>query len=162
MRKETARTLMIVVGVLILFAVLGLASALWLFASSVDVGKADAASARQRFDEIRQRFGGVAPVLHIRDGEPVLARRPPAQGAGVRLSTMRIVHWDPGDDSFSRIDLPFWLLRLKSGPIEIVSDQSPFGDNELGLTVEELERYGPTLVLDHEDEDGGRVLIWTE
>jgi hypothetical protein len=162
MKKETARTLMIVVGVLVLLAVLGLGSAVWLFTRSVDIGKADAASARQQFEEIRSRFGGVTPVLEIRHEDPVVTRRPPAQAAGARLTTLRIIAWDDDDDSFARIDLPFWLLRLKSGPIEIASDNVRMSDGDLGVTVEDLERYGPTLILDHEGRGGDRVLIWTE
>ena len=162
MKKETARTLMIIVGVLVLLAIVGLGSAVWLFTRSFNVERADAASATERFDEVRDRFAGVTPVLEIRDREPVVTRRPPAQTTGGRLATLRIIHWDPDDDSFARIELPFWLLRLKSGPIEIASEGNPMGSPDLGITIEELERYGSTLVLDYEHEDGDRVLIWTE
>jgi hypothetical protein len=162
MKKDTLRTLVIIVGVLILLAIVGLGSAVWLFMRSFDVGKADAATASQQFDEIRSRFAGVTPVLAIRDEEPVVTRRPPAQSTGARLTTLHVLAWDPDDSDIARIDLPFWLLRLKSGPIEIASDRGWGGDKELGITVEELERYGPTLVLDHEGEDGERVLVWTE
>lgn len=162
MKKDTARTLMIVLGVLILLAIVGLGSAVWLFTQSVDLDKADKASAARRLDQVRERFEGVTPVLIVRDGEAVVSRRPPAQAHGTKLSTLRIVHWDPDDDSYARVDLPFWLLRLKSGPIHIGSRGRRGGEQELGLTVEELERYGPTLVLDHQGADGEHVLIWTE
>ena len=162
MKKDTLRTLVIIVGVLILLAIVGLGSAVWLFMRSFDVGKADAATASQQFDGIRSRFAGVTPVLAIKDEEPVVTRRPPAQGTGARLTTLHVLAWDPDDSDIARIDLPFWLLRLKSGPIEITSERGWGGEKELGITVEELERYGPTLVLDHEGEDGERVLVWTE
>jgi hypothetical protein len=162
MKKETVRTVMIIVGVLILVAIVGLGSAVWLFTRSFTVGKADEASASQRFDEVRERFAGLTPVLDIRDEEPVVTRRPSESGTGTRLTSLRIIHWDPDDDSFARIDLPFWLLRLKSGPIEIASNHGRMDNRDLGITIEELERYGPTLVLDHEGRGGERVLIWTE
>jgi hypothetical protein len=162
MKKDTLRTLVIVLGVLILLAIVGLGSAVWLFMRSFDVGKADAASASQQFDQIRTRFAGVTPVLAIRDEEPVVTRRPSAQGTGTRLTTLHLIAWDSDDHGLARIDVPFWLLRLKSGPIEIASDRRWAGGKDLGITVEDLERYGPTLVLDHEGEDGERVLVWTE
>jgi hypothetical protein len=162
MKKDTVRTIVIVVGLLILLAIVGLGSAAWLFMRSFDVGKADAATAGQQFDRIRGRFAGVRPVLEIRDEEPVVTRRPPAQGNRTRLTTLHILAWDADDDDFARIDLPFWLLRLKSGPIEIAANHRRIRDTELGITVEDLERYGPTLVLDHQGEDGERVLVWTE
>ncbi len=162
MKKETVRTLTIVIGLVILLVVLGLGSAVWLFTQSIDVGKADEVVAAEEFERVRARFPGMKPVLDIRDGEPLLARKPPDRPAGGRLSTLHVLHWDPDDDSFARIDLPFWLLRLKSGPIEIASDHGRMGRGDLGITIEELERYGPTLVLDHEGRDGERVLVWTE
>lgn len=160
MKKDTVRTIVIIVGVLILLAIVGLGSAVWLFMRSFEMGKADERSASQQFDQIRSRFAGVTPVLAIRDERPVVTRRPPDQGTGMRLTTLHVIAWDPDDHDLARIDLPFWLLRLKSGPIEIASDH--ISDTELGITVEELERYGPTLVLDHEGEDGERVLVWTD
>lgn len=162
MKKETVRTLTIVVGLVILLAVLGLGSAVWLFTQSVDVGKADEVVASQEFDRVRAQFAGVEPILQIRDGDPVLARKPPDRSAGVRLTTLHVLHWDPDDESFARVDLPFWLIRLKSGPIEIVSNNDAINDGDLGITVEELERFGPTLVADHQGRGGERLLIWTQ
>jgi hypothetical protein len=162
MKKETARTLAIIVGVVILFAIIGLGSALWLFTSSFNRETVDAAGAAQRFEEIRKRFVGITPVLDIRDDEAVVTRRPAAGSQSTRLTTMHVVAWDADDDELVQIDLPFWLLRLKSGPIEIASDHTSVGDNDLGITVEDLERYGPTLVLDHGRRRRGHVLIWTE
>ena len=161
MKKETVRTLTIAVGLVILLVILGLGTAAWLFSQSVNVGKKDEGSAMQEFDRVRAQFSGVTPVLDVRDGEPVLARKPPDRSAAVRLTTLHLLHWDPDDNSFARIDLPFWLIRLKSGPIEI-SDDGEMGGRDLGITVEELERFGPTLVADHEGEGGDRLLIWTQ
>ena len=162
MKKETVRALTIIVGLVILLVVLGLGSAVYLFTQSVDVGKADAATADEEFTRVRGRFAGIAPVLEVRDRRPVLTRKPPADGPRTRLSTMHILHWDPEDASLSRIDVPFWLIRLKSGPIEIASDQTSFSDRDLGITVEDLERFGPTLLMDHAHGEGERLLIWTE
>jgi len=153
---------MIVVGVVILLIILGLGSALWLFTQSVNSSSADAATAEKYFDEARQRFGGVTPVLEVRDRHPVLARAVPAHATGPKLTTLRIIVWDEGDERFTRVDLPFWLLRLKRGPIEFADDADVFGDEHLNLTVEQLEKYGPTLVLDHTAPGGDHVLIWTE
>ena len=162
MKKETARALMIIVGVFVLLVILGLGSAVWLFTSTVDIGEADEASAVREFERIRARFAGVQPVIVVEDGEPTVARRPAEGTPRADLSTLRIVAWDPDDRTLARIDIPFWLLRLKSGPIEIGTSHPPFGNGNLGITVEELEQLGATLVLDHEDRDGDRVLAWTQ
>lgn len=161
MKKETVRTLAIVAGVVILLAIVGLGSAVWLFTRSFSRETSDAAGAAQRFDEIRSRFAGVTPVLAIRDDEAIVTRRPAAGAASARLTTLHVAAWDAEDDEFVSIDLPFWLLRLKSGPIEITANRG-ISSTELGITVEDLERYGPTLVLDHGTRRQGHVLIWTE
>ena len=33
---------------------------------------------------------------------------------------------------------------------------------QLQITVEDLERFGPTLILDQKDTDGSRVLVWSQ
>ena len=162
MKKETFRTVLIIVGVLILVAIVALGSAAWLFMRSFSLGQADERTVSQQFDEIRGRFTGITPVLTIQDEKPVVTRRPPTEPTSAGLTTLHILAWDSDDHDRESIDLPFWLLRLKSGPIEIASRHGRRRDAELNLTVEELERYGPTLVLDHEGEDGERVLVWTE
>src|SRR5687768_2916067 len=50
MKKETVRTFTIVVGLVILLAVLGLGSAVWLFTQAIERGKADEVVAGQEFD----------------------------------------------------------------------------------------------------------------
>jgi hypothetical protein len=33
---------------------------------------------------------------------------------------------------------------------------------DLKLTVDDLERFGPILIVDHTGRDGDRVLVWTQ
>ena len=33
---------------------------------------------------------------------------------------------------------------------------------DLKLTVEDLERFGPTLIVDHKNANGERVLVWSQ
>ena len=61
-----------------------------------------------------------------------------------------------------RVDVPFWLLRLKSGPIAFSSYASGFDDRRVRLRVEDIERRGPGIVLDVAEPNEGRVLIWAE
>lgn len=159
MKKETARTLTLIAGLVILLGVLGLGSAIWLFTRSVSTRQADKATAEAEFARVRRQFGDAGPILDIRGGDPVIVRRP-ARSADANLSAMHVLHWDPEDESFTRVDIPFWFLRLKATPIELGSGVGYQG--ELDLTVEDLERFGPAIVLDHTGRGGNRILIWTE
>ena len=162
MKKNTARALMIVVGVCVLLVILGLGSAVWLFTNAIDVGEASEADASREFNRVRERFAGVQPVIVFENDEPRVARRPAAEAPTVRLSAMHVLVWDPDEQRLTRVYVPFWFLRLKSGPIEIGTNEGVLSGEDLGLTVEELERLGSTLVFDHEEEGGDRLIVWTE
>ena len=60
------------------------------------------------------------------------------------------------------MDLPFWMLRLKMRGSRFDVGGSNVDLEKLRLTVEDLERYGPTLIVDHKGSDGSRVLIWSQ
>ena len=52
-------------------------------------------------------------------------------------------------------------MQLRDGPFSISA--STFLPNvRVSIRAAELERYGPALLMDQSDQDGARVLIWTE
>ncbi len=54
-----------------------------------------------------------------------------------------------------------WLLRLgNNGTINF--SENDLDLENLDLTVEDLDAHGPGLILDFEDDDSERVLVWTE
>jgi hypothetical protein len=158
----------VVVAIVALF-VLGLVglvgAGFWFVSRHVQVEPATALSAERRFQEARDRFKGSPPLIVIEDEHALRPRmtlnrtRKPAGGRVERLSLMA---WDPDEDRLVSVSLPMWLLRLggEGGRLR-------FGDEEIdlgraNLTVADLERYGPGLILDHKDERGVRVLLWAE
>lgn len=161
MKKETKRAIVVVIGVLISLAVVGIGLAAILFILATEFTKADQPRADEVWQEIRGRFPGAQPILEVRDHETAaLTREPPANPALRRLESLHIAAWDSDDTSLFRMTLPFWLLRLKSGAITI--GEAVHAAQHLDITVEQLEQFGPSLVLDHEAANGDRVLVWTE
>ena len=64
-----------------------------------------------------------------------------------------------------RVSVPFWLLRLMPGKRFSMGKNEgvDFDTDRMHLTVDDLERAGPGLVLDGKDpRGGGLVLVWTE
>jgi hypothetical protein len=162
MKKSTA-TILTILGILVFFAIVGVAFAAWMFMSNVEMSRTDERSAVAAFEEARKPFAGMEPVFEMRDEDTVTRRRPTPETSSVRLKTMHVLAWDPDEEGLIRVDLPYWLLRLKSGPLEITSDRIPSGRRQrLDITIEELERYGRALLVDFESPDGDRVLIWQE
>jgi len=63
------------------------------------------------------------------------------------------------------VTIPFWLLRLApSGKkMSFLNDNGiDFDSDRVHLTLEDLERRGPGLVLDQANRRGSQVLVWTE
>jgi hypothetical protein len=162
MKRSHATILMAVIGVLVFFGIVGLSLGAWLFASAFDRDTADRQTATASFDEVRRRFAAVEPVFSITGDERAEIRRdPPSARPGQRLERLQVLAWDPDDQGLARVTLPFWLLRLKSGPLD-VSGKVMINHQHVDVTVEQIERYGPTLLVDHEGRGGDRLLVWTE
>jgi hypothetical protein len=163
MKKKHATILLAVIGGAACLGVAIIGLLVWFFTSALEISHVNADSATVSFDEVRARFRGTDPILRIVDDAPVRARQPPAEAAAGDLKTVHLLAWDADDDEMAHIRLPFWLLRLKSGPVNISARSAIANRNvRMSMSAEELERYGPALVLDHQDEDGSHVLVWTE
>jgi hypothetical protein len=159
MKRKRSTILLVIFGVVIVIFVVGAGTATFFFLSVFDSVNADETLASQSLAEARARFGGQQPILELRDDQAVLLRQAPDAAPARDLQNVHALTWDVGDRKLTRMVLPFWLIRLKSSPIEVAVSTT---GTPISLTVEEIERYGPTLLLDHVDEDGSRVLVWTD
>ena len=50
---------------------------------------------------------------------------------------------------------------MKPGNINVASDDQK-RSVRLSLSADDLEGYGPTLLLDHTDDEGYHLVLWTE
>lgn len=80
------------------------------------------------------------------------------------LQTMRVLVYDAHEGRIVHVDLPFWLLRfMPSARLgEVTGAGSGFSFESGHITVDDLERHGPGLVLDARDSRDAQILIWTE
>ena len=155
----------VVIGIVAL-GVLGIvamaAAGLWFVRSHVDVRTTTVAAASSDFDSVRARFTGQKPLIELDDhGEFVRANTDRPAGT-VRPQSLNVMAFDADDEKVVRMELPFWLLRLKSGGTRFSMGSGDVDLARLRLTVEDLERFGPTLILDHKDRKGARVLVWSQ
>ena len=132
----------------------------------LNVQRVSAESADREFEQVRARFPGKNPLIEIDEDNwerPRIQQPPEAGAARTPLQTMHIMAWNERDAKLVKMDLPFWILRLNTRRNSYVFSTNDFGDLErLNLNSEDLERYGPGLLLDHRDRRGVRVLVWTE
>ncbi|HEY2434566.1 MAG TPA: hypothetical protein VGI12_17975 [Vicinamibacterales bacterium] len=138
------------------------AAGLWFVRSHVDVRPTTTTAAATDFDTVRTRFAGQAPLIELDDhGEFIRANTDRPAGAG-RPETLHVMAFDAENEKVITMELPFWLLRLKSGGTRFSMGGEDVDLAKLRLTVEDLERFGPTLIVDHKDARGRRVLVWTQ
>jgi hypothetical protein len=151
-----------VVGILALIAMAG--AGLYFFSRNISTRTVSPAIASAEFDSVRSRFTGQKPLIELDEhgdflrantdrGAPADAKRP---------ESLFILAFDPDDGGLVRVTVPFWLLRLQMGNSQIDLGGRRMDLEELKLTVEDLERFGPTLVLDQTNRGGDRVLIWSQ
>jgi hypothetical protein len=124
-------------------------------------------NAQRRFTDMRARFAGQKPLLEIRRGEdrPIVHRDAIAASAPhAKLEAIRVLAYDSNAEKLVAVSIPFWLLRLApSNKFSFLSDNGiDFDSDRIHLSLDDLERHGPGLILDHVDRRGSHVLVWTE
>jgi nitrate reductase NapE component len=155
----------IIVGILAIAAVGGTA---YFFHRHINATFTPPENADTEFAQARARFAGQRALIEIRkDDEPILHRElVPEQGAaGTNLASLRVLAYDTRGRKLVRISIPFWLLRLAptGKKVSFLKDNGiDFDSDRVHLTLEDLERRGPGLVLDQADRRGSQVLVWTE
>ena len=150
-----------VVGILGLVAMAGVG--FYFVSKHIDTSEATPAAAAKEFDQIKAAFAGQKPLIELdNNGEVVRANTDRPVPADVTApDQLHVMAFDPSDGRIVRFRLPFWLLRMQSGNATIDLNGNRLDLEDLRLTVEDLERFGPTLIVDHTAPDGERVLVWS-
>lgn len=165
--KKKQKWIPIVLGILFLFVVLAIGGVVLVVSfmrQSVDIASMSSTSADDEFAKQRERFAGRKPLIELVDGRPqyVGDRAGGAPASTVPLKTMHVMAWDDDEGKLVRFSLPFWLLRLKSGPIRLSAYSEGWDDRGVSFRVEDLEKHGPGLLMDLSEPTEGRVMIWVE
>ena len=151
-----------VVGVL--FVIASAAVGFYFFSQHIDTRTVTASTATTEFDKVRARFTGTKPLIELDERGDLLRtntdRALPARPT--ELEALHIMAFDPDDGGFVQLRIPFWLLRMQPDNAKIDLGGQRVDLEDLKLTVQDLERFGPALVLDQKSRGGDRVLVWTQ
>ena len=149
------------VGVIGIIAIAGMG--VYFVSKHVDAARSTGVEASRAFDAVRSRYKD-APLLELDTAERVRLRQPIASvpSGRTRAEHLWILAWDPADERLVKMSLPFWLMRLGGRKIDFINPEHNIDFDRLKLNVQDLERIGPTLLLDHKVSTGQRVLIWTQ
>ena len=154
----------IVVGILAVTAVGGTAYFIY---RHVHTEFTPTEGADRQFADARARFAGKQPLIEMRKGsdEPVFHRETiPAAMPPEKLATLRVLAYDTRANKLVNVSIPMWLLRLApTNKFSFMKDNGiDFDSDRVHITLEDLERRGPGLLLDQADRRGSQVLVWTE
>jgi hypothetical protein len=92
------------------------------------------------------------------------ARREAAQAArqGGRADSLNVLAYDPEDQELVRVSVPMWLVRK----MDCDDSDLDLGDDktrrklERHLRLEEIQKAGPGVLVEVEEEGGEQVLVW--
>ena len=161
--KTWAWVLIAIVAVWILGVVAMAGVGFYFFSQHIDTKAATPASAAREFDAVKAGFPDQKPLIEL-DSRGRFLRANTARPAKTPDSVpdeLNLLAFDPSNGRIVRFSLPFWLLRMKPrATIDLNGNRMDLED--LRLTVEDLEKRGPSLVVDHLTASGERVLVWSK
>jgi hypothetical protein len=152
----------VVIGVLCVVAMAGIG--LYFFSQHVETRSASPANAAHDFEQVKARFAGQKPLIELDDHGRYLRsntdRTPPPNVKSPE--SINVMAFDPDDGRIVRLSIPFWVVRMKMRGATIDLNGNHMDLEDLRLTAEDLERFGPTLIVDHKNTSGERVLVWSQ
>ena len=152
-----------VFAVVVVMAIGGIVFSVAFLRQSMTVTAMSPTNADREFEAIRAKFAGQQPLIRMIDGRPeYVADRAKESASTTPLKSMHVMAWDDEEERLVTFSLPFWLLRMKSGPIRLGAYAQGWDDRGVSFRIEDLERHGPGLVLDVHERSEGRVIIWAE
>ena len=156
----------IVVGLLGLgvFCIVAMAGAgFYFFSQHFDTKVVSREGAGTEFEHVRAQFTGQKALIELDERGRFLRANSDraAQPNAKRPEQLYVLAFDPDDERIVKVTIPFWLLRFKPrATVDFNGGRLELED--LKLTVEDLERFGPTLIVDHKSARGERVLVWSQ
>jgi hypothetical protein len=109
---------------------------------------------------VKTRFGSRPPLVEIADARRADIRiYRPTEPNPAPVDTIHIVNWKSETGELVRADVPLWLMRFSS--LNILS-QLGLAPTKFRLTVGDVERYGPGIVVDYGSPGAFRLLVWVD
>ena len=129
---------------------------------AVSVEQVQPAEALQRFATIRATLTAGPPLLTLDETGQVVQREEPRPGAPGPVRRLSVLAYHADSQRLISADVPFWLFRIKGPAARYALRDTGFDLDRLNLTPHDLERHGPSVVIDRVRPNGDRLLVWTE
>lgn len=123
----------------------------------------EATDATTQFERIKAQFPQRTPLVEIVDPGPVMMdvriHRVPESASRQAVKFFHVLVFDARTKRLIRSRAPVWWMTFSAENL-LANVGVRVGD--LALTVADVERFGPGVVLDFTPPPGGRVLVWVE
>lgn len=126
----------------------------------IDRETVSAERADDEFTRLRARFVREQPMIEVTADDDVMVHPNPATGGDIGV--VRLVAYNPQTERLVRVSLPMWLLRLAPTRNFSLTDRSDFGRGGPHVTLDDIIRHGPGLILDHRAIGGAQALVWAD
>ena len=118
------------------------------------------ADAVKTIDAVKVRFGSRPPLIEISDPRRADLRiNRPAEPSTAKVDTLHVINWKSETGELSRAELPLWLMRFSS--VNILSELG-VAPQKFRLTVNDVERYGPGVIVEFVAPGASRMLVWVD
>ena len=154
-------------AVMIALAAVGLG--LWFFVSHHESSLVSKQSAEAEFSQLRSRFSTQPALIDMNFRQP--ADTSSMGQSVVSLHTFHTVIFDTrGSQRIVHITVPFWFARLfagRDGEFRWLGqltflDDTEFDSEAIRLSLDQLEQWGPGLIVDYQPRSGGPFISWVE
>jgi len=158
----------VLVGAVIL-ALTAVGMGVWFFVSHHESNPVSEQSARAEFSQLRSRFSTQQPLVDMNLRQPLEI---PLAGQSITpLHTFHTVIFDTrGSQRMVHITVPYWFARLfagRDGEFKWLGqltflDDTEFDGEAIHLSLDQLEKRGPGLIIDYQHLSGGQFISWVE
>jgi hypothetical protein len=127
------------------------------------VTSVQARDADREFERARAQFPARQPLIEIVDPGPIMVdvrvHRAAESAPRQPVQFFHVLVWDGRAQKLVRSRAPVWWMNFSAESL-LARFGVPLGD--LSLTIADVERYGPGVVVDFTRPVGGRVLVWVQ
>jgi hypothetical protein len=129
--------------------------------------RSSAQTAEAEFQRMRARFADHRPLLDMHERRPATGGAPQT---GRPLRSFHTMIFDTrGGERLVRITVPYRFARLFSrgagfrwlGQLTFLDD-TEFDPEPIQLSLAQVERHGPGLIVDYRHPSGGQFIAWVE
>ena len=125
---------------------------------NLSITRSTASVAAAQFDELRRRFLERPPLIQIDD--PLHARvhvnHPPRSAPLAPLDGFEILVWQADQQKLVHTRAPLWMMRFSA--LNVMSELG-IAPGSVQVTVDDVQRYGPGVVVDFTSPKGDRALV---